>query len=95
MKKLILLLAGGLVFATPAMAHRPHKHHVKEHIHYDVPIPPVYPRHNHCHYHKKSAYSHCHSHGHGGKGRGHHGFPYMHGYFYEPEPRPWSIHFDF
>ena len=102
MKKLILLLAGSLVFATPAMAHtrypdhpnygKPHKHYWK---HYDTPIPPIFPRHNHCHYHKKRAYSHCHSHGHGGKGRGHHGFPYMHGFYYETEPAPWSIHFDF
>ena len=94
MKKLILLLAGSLVFAAPSMAHtrypdhpiyrEPHNHYWK---HYDEAIPPVFPRHNHCHYHKRRKYSHCHSHGHGGKGKGHHGEKWLH------KPYPYTFEF--
>ena len=92
MKKLILLIVGSLIFATPAMAHRRYPNHPnygKPHHHHK----PVYiPKHNHCHYHRDGLW-HCHRHTHGGPGYGHHGEKYLHGYW-ETEPKPFiEFHF--
>ena len=93
MKKLILLLAGSLVFATPAMAHRRYPNHPnygKPHRHEK---PSYIPKHNHCHYHYRNDLWHCHRHTHGGPGYGHHGEKHLHGYW-ETQPRP-HIEFHF
>ena len=94
MKKLFLVLAGSMLLATPAMAHRkaiydPPKahrpHHHRKHRYHRVP------KHNHCHNHV--GYSHCHGHTHGGPGRGHHGRKYMHTWGYEyPLPFTFEYH---
>lgn len=85
MKKLFLVLAGGFVFTTPAMAHDKHffhEHVVEYHQYYHGHTRFDLPTHNHCHRHKKLGYSHCHRHVHGGPGmKGHHGRKRMHDAF--------------
>jgi len=86
MKKLILLLAGSLLFATPSIAHTRHPNHPnhgKPHRHH-----PKYLTHNHCHFHYKRYYSHCHRHRHDGPGKGHHGNKWFHGIY------PYSLEFN-
>jgi len=86
MKKLILLLAGSLVFAAPAMAHRRYPNHPnygRPHHHH----PRYIPKHKHCHYHNSNGLWHCHRHSHGGPGYGHHGEKYLHRDLNIP-PRP-------
>ena len=83
MKNYFLAVVGALMFASPAMAHKVHKHHNHSWLQ----------SHKHYHCHSKKGYCHSHKHTHGGKGLGHHGRTFMHDGWWEDKPNFWEPHY--